>query len=203
MRSKFLAWYIPALLLSLVAGGPASAQAVYSASEDHPRLSIGVGFSMFSQDWGDNPHAMGIGYVFDYHPPFPRFLDDLNIEAQGRNLIWHRGVAPITGAPIVPRTETLGGGLVYHPHWFRFHKFEPYAKALVSYGNIHFAPDDVSYNHDTRTVTAVGGGVDYRLIHRVTLRADYEFQWWPQFLGPNALTPNGFTIGALYNIGHR
>ena len=202
MQSKSLLWCIPALLLILVAGS-ASAQAVYSASEDHPRLSIGVGVSMFSQDWGHNPHPLGIAYNIDYHPPLPRFLDDLNIEAQGRNLIWNRGTLPVTGAPIVPRTETLGGGLVYHPHWVRFHKFEPYIKVLESYGYIHFAEDDVPYNHDSRTVTAIGGGVDYRLIHRITLRADYEYQWWPELFGPNALTPHGFTISALYNLGHR
>ena len=202
MRSKSLSWCIPVLLL-ICAAAFSSAQAVYSASEDHPRLSIGAGFSIFSQDWGPNPHPTGITYTIDYHPPLPRFLDDVNIEAQGRNLIWHRGTIPITGAPIVPRTETLGGGLIYHPHEVRFHRFEPYAKVLVSYGYIHFAEDDVSYNHDSRTVPALGGGVDYRLIHRVTLRADYEYQWWPQFLGPNALTPHGFTIGALYNFGHR
>ncbi|MGA2248942.1 outer membrane beta-barrel protein [Terracidiphilus sp.] len=202
MRSKSLLWFIPALLLILVAG-PASAQAVYSASEDHPRLSIGAGFSMFSQDWGDNVHPIGIAYTGDYHAPLPSFLDDLNIEVQGRNLMWHRGSVAVTGAPIVPRTFTLGGGLVYHPHWFRFHRFEPFAKGLISYGSINFAPDNVPYNHDTRTVPSIGGGVDYRLIHRITLRADYEYQWWPQFLGPNALTPNGFTISALYNLGHR
>jgi opacity protein-like surface antigen len=190
------------LLLILIAAS-ASAQAVYSASEDHPRLSVGVGFSYFSQDWGPNPHPTGITYMADYHPPLPRFLEDLNIEAQGRNLIWHRGTIPITGAPIVPRTETLGGGVIDHPHWFRFHKFEPYAKVLISYGYIHFAEDDVSYNHDSRVVTSLGGGVDYRLIHRVTLRADYEYQWWPTFFGPNALTPQGVTVGALYNFGHR
>ncbi|WP_058188943.1 outer membrane beta-barrel protein [Terracidiphilus gabretensis] len=202
MQSKPLLWFIPALLLILIAG-PASAQAVYSASEDHPRLSVGAGLSMFSQDWGPNPHPIGVAYTVDYHPPLPRFLEDLNIEGQGRNLIWHRGAAPVTGAPIVPRTFTLGGGLIYHPHWVRFHKFEPYAKGLLSYGNIHFAQDIVPYNHDTRTVSSIGGGVDYRLIHRVTLRADYEYQWWPDFLGPNALNPNGFTISALYNFGHR
>jgi opacity protein-like surface antigen len=202
MKSKLLLLGIPVTLLVLIAAS-ASAQAVYSASEDHPRLSVGAGFSIFSQDWGHNPHVMGVTYTIDYHPPLPRFLDDVNIEAQGRSLIWHRGAVAATGAPIVPRTEMLGGGVIVHPHWVRFHKFEPYAKALISYGAIHFAEDDVSYNHDTRTVTSLGGGVDYRPIHRVTLRADYEYQWWPQFLGPNALNPNGFTIGALYNIGHR
>jgi opacity protein-like surface antigen len=218
MQSKLLSfsWCIPALLLIFVVAS-SSAQAVYSASEDRPVLSAGAGFSIFSQDWGPNPHAMGVTYTVDYHPPIMRgFLSDLNIEVQGRDLLWHRGSVTTTSepvlthtnavsttVPIVPRTDIIGGGLIYHPHWFRFHRFEPYAKGLVSYGSIDFTSSNPNYTHDTRTVTSVGGGVDYRVMHRITLRGDYEYQWWPDFLGPNSLTPHGFTFGALYSIGHR
>src|SRR5579871_3115285 len=102
MQSKLWSWFIPALLLIFIAG-PASAQAVYSASEDRPRLMVGAGFSIFSQDWGINPHVLGITYTLDYHPPFfPGILGDLNIEAQGRDLIWNRGTIPGTDDPVVP-----------------------------------------------------------------------------------------------------
>jgi opacity protein-like surface antigen len=205
MQLKFVAGCISALLA--FSALPASAQAVYSAHEDRPRFSIGAGFSGFNQDWGGHQLVLGTTFIADWRPPLPDYLYGLSLEVQARDLQWNRSTYPsdavpsVAGKPILPRTDTLGGGLVYHPRWVRFHKFEPYAKVIGSFGSIDFTiaqtPD---YSHATRTVWATGGGVDYRLARRITLRADYEYQWW--YLGPNALNPNGFTIGALYSFGH-
>jgi hypothetical protein len=62
-------------------------------------------------------------------------------------------------------------------------------------------------------VYAPGATVDYRLTHRLDLRADYEFQFWPSFIGPvsftssgavqtnnNGLTPNGLSVGVTYRF---
>jgi Outer membrane protein beta-barrel domain len=59
---------------------------------------------------------------------------------------------------------------------------------------------------------APGGTVDYRLTHRISLRADYEYQIWPSFQAPTTysgvtpephngpLTPNGFSVGVTYRF---
>jgi opacity protein-like surface antigen len=209
MQIKFLVGCITALLA--FSAFPASAQSVYAAHEDRPRFSIGAGFSDFSQDWGNNPRVLGTTFYADYRPPFlPDFLNGLSLQLEARDLRWNRGTYPANvfpptaaGKPIVPRTDTLGGGLIYHAERLKFHKFVPYAKGIVSFGSIDFTlPHSPTYSHDTRTVTSLGGGLDYRLARRLTLRGDYEYQWWPQMFSANALNPNGFTIGALYNFGH-
>jgi hypothetical protein len=60
---------------------------------------------------------------------------------------------------------------------------------------------------------APGGTVEYRLTHQLSLRGDYEFQFWPSFVGPptfnssgvlvehnHGLTPNGLSVGATWRF---
>lgn len=61
---------------------------------------------------------------------------------------------------------------------------------------------------------APGGTVEYRLTHQISVRGDYEFQFWPSFAGPasfnpntgtvvqhaDGLTPNGFSLGVTYRF---
>ena len=54
-----------------------------------------------------------------------------------------------------------------------FHKFTPYGKVLVGLGN-------GSWLTGTAFVITYGGGVDYRLNRKFTIRcADFEYQQWP------------------------
>ena len=193
----------------LSAALPASAQATYDALQTRPGLSVGAGFSGFSQDWGFNPAVYGTTLWLDYHPPLlPDFLSGLSLEVQARDLSWNRKTYPSTNStvpnrPVLPRTDTVGGGLIYHIRPEGFYKFEPYVKALGSFGSIDFtlshAPD---YSHETRTVTSLGGGLDWHVVRRLTIRGDYEYQFWPNFLG-GTLNPVGFTGGVLYNFSFR
>jgi opacity protein-like surface antigen len=82
-----------------------------------------------------------------------------------------------------------------------------YGKALFGVGYLNF-PLNVAYG--TYFDIALGGGLDYRLTRRIYLRAEYEYQIWPGFVGlpnpqlspnhANSLTPNGFALGASYRI---
>jgi len=60
---------------------------------------------------------------------------------------------------------------------------------------------------------APGGTLQFRLTDRISLRGDYEYQFWPAFTGPptysstgalvehnNGLTPNGFSLGVSYRF---
>lgn len=203
MRCKVLFGSILALLLAVLASS-ASAQVTYAGHQDHPRFSVGGAFSTYNMDWGPG-QVLGTTIWADWHPPFmDGFLHDFSIEAEARDLSGHRGTVPSgqlqSGKPILPRTDTLGGGLIYHPARFRFYRFEPYAKGLISYGSIDFTLANPNYSHDSRTLYSLGGGLNYRVSHRITARADYEYQFWPSLLG-GGLDPRGFSFGAAYNFG--
>jgi hypothetical protein len=65
----------------------------------------------------------------------------------------------------------------------RYHRevgrFQPYVKGLVGVGHFNFP---YNYAKGNYLVVAPGGGVDFRLNHRIQIRvADFEYQIWPQF----------------------
>ena len=74
---------------------------------------------------------------------------------------------------------------------YTFHKFTPYGKVLVGIGSGSFLTGRCF-------VLAYGGGVDYRLTRRFTLRAfDFEFQQW--HVTPT-LHPYGGSVGLSYRV---
>ena len=49
----------------------------------------------------------------------------------------------------------------------------------------------------------ISGTFGYRLSPRFLVRADYEYQMWPGYVGvkgQHGLTPNGFTVGVSYRL---
>jgi len=84
----------------------------------------------------------------------------------------------------------------------RYGKFRPYAKVLFGIGDIKFP---YKIGSGSYFAFAPGGGLDYRLTHRIALRAEYEYQFWPSAPGiagePNhGIKPNGFNAGISYRI---
>ncbi len=72
-----------------------------------------------------------------------------------------------------------------------YHRFTPYGKFLVGMGNGSFLSGNTF-------VLAYGGGVDYRLGRKFTLRAfDFEFQQWQ--VTPT-IHPYGGSVGIAYHI---
>jgi hypothetical protein len=71
-------------------------------------------------------------------------------------------------------------------------------KGLTPYGKFLFGFGSGSFLNGHTPVMAYGGGVDYRLSRRFTLRAfDFEYQQW--FLTPT-LHPYGGSVGLGYKI---
>jgi opacity protein-like surface antigen len=62
-----------------------------------------------------------------------------------------------------------------------------------------FISSDPYYKHDTRTVNAWGGGVQYRIVPHVWAKADYEYQFWSTLLNGTP-DPQGFTFGVMYDF---
>lgn len=167
-----------------------------SATEGRLPLTVGGGFSNFNADWG-NGRVSGGGLWIDYYPGIvPRRLKGLGVEIDAHDLSFGR-------SPTIPknfRQDTAGAGVIYS--WHHFPKARPYAKGLMGIGSFDFGPNGTSYTHDTRTYYSVGGGLDYHLWNHVWVRGDYEYQTWQVMFGRHSPTPNGFTIGAIYDFRH-
>lgn len=161
-------------------------------------LTIGGGVSDFLIDWGDSRRMVGVTVWADWRlHHLPALMDGLSIEVEGRDINYARPA----GFTRLRQDTGLGGAIYSWPHYNRFH---PYGKFLIGLGSVDFAdPTNPYYTHDTRVVLAPGAGADYRVWRNVSIRADYEYQFWHALFGPHDLNPNGFTFGATYNFGYR
>jgi len=198
MRFKVFGFSIVAVSL-LTAAIPVFSQVAPQAEEGRLPLSVGVGVSSYDVDWG---HGRMLGGTFwaDWYPNLHySFLHGLGLELEARDISLNHS----STQPPNYREDTAGGGLIYS--WRRHRNFHPYTKFLIDFGSMDFTlfgPNYASnYTHDTRTVYAPGGGLEYRIVKNVWARADYEYQFWPNFLGQTA-DPEGFTFGAAYDFGH-
>lgn len=190
--------FIPVLATLFVIGAiPAVAQVTRAGYQQHGPLVVGGGISDFSLDFGPSRRMLGVTAWADWNfRRLPSVFSGLGLEAEGRDINFNRP-SSLTRM----RQDTLLGGVIYT--WRRYPRFQPYGKYLVGIGSIDFPPfpGNPNYTHDTRTVSAPGAGLDYRLWHKVSLRADYEYQFWHAIFGLNDLNPNGVTIGAVYDFG--
>ena len=165
----------------------ARAQVAPSAFRQTKSFWIGAEYSNFNASfpYQSNQRLSGIGAFADFN-----FNGHIGIEADARFL--HFG-------NFYGETESsyLAGPRYM---FFQWRRLQPYAKGMVGLGKIHypFQIGDASY-----FAVAPGAGLNYRLNHRLTVRAEYEYQLWlnsPGFTNqPNhQLDPNGFQVGVAY-----
>jgi hypothetical protein len=172
----------PVVLLAifLALAHRSSAQVLPSAEAGGINLSAGVTGSGYYLQYGERK-MLGVTGFAD--------LDTrrrLGIEGEARWLLFHQ-TADVHAA-------TYAIGPRYHVNMGRF---QPYAKALVGFGQFNFP---YNYGHGTYLVIAPGGGVDYRLTHRIYFRiADLEYQYWSQF-PYGAMTSVGVSSGVRVRI---
>jgi opacity protein-like surface antigen len=173
-----------ALLFCIVlAAGAASAQAVYSGSERRFALNVGAEASAFQPDYAGagvaqtSPNRLyGMGGYVDV-----RFNRWIQLEAEARWLNFNEYLA------INETSYMVGPRLPIH----RFGRATPYAKFLYGMGSGSFLTGNAS-------AYAFGGGVDYRLSKKFTLRAfDFEYQSWN---ANTPLKPYGASAGLSYKI---
>jgi opacity protein-like surface antigen len=172
------------LLFFVCALAASTANCQVSPAATYPKYSFQLGgeFSIYKPDYGPQ-NLYGFGAYAD--------LDSrrwIGIEAEGRALFLNKYGDKL-------QMYTGGGG----PRvFYRYHKFVPYAKAVVEFGSITF-PNHPTFDHATMVLYGVGGGADYNLSHRVSLRGEFQWQSWPDFLG-RGLNPYGANIGAAYRF---
>jgi opacity protein-like surface antigen len=171
-------------------------------------FNVGAGFSNYDTDIGSYQKAdvgsdrLSGGTVWmDYDPTFlPGRLYGLGIEAQGRDLDLNH----TTDQPYL-REDVASGGAIYR--WNRIFAVRPYGEFLMGFGNADYETTSGLHYHQTRTVTTAGGGAEFDAFHRLWVRADYEYEWWPDFFingKPNVaaprLQPQGITLGFTYHF---
>jgi hypothetical protein len=91
-------------------------------------------------------------------------------------------------------TTTYVIGPRYH---LTYGRFQPYVKGLIGFGQFNYP---YNLGTDTDLVIEPGGGLDFRVTHRIRIRvADFEYQIWPQF-HYGALSSYGLSTGIRVRI---
>ena len=145
---------------------------------------MGGTVSAFDPDYIQNK-AVGIGAYADLN-----LFHGIGIEGVARWQRFHDAYG------ISQDNYLVGPRYKLHHVW----RAQPYVKALGGFSNMNFGNYGYYAGTGRFTTIAFGGGVDFHLTRRITVRAiDAEYQWWPSFLG-TSLNPYGVSAGASYRI---
>jgi hypothetical protein len=193
---RFRLFVLPVLAANIfTVAVPAISQAVPAYQRRAWPINLGIGPSSYDVDWG---HGRMLGGTIwgDWYPrKLPSFLRGLALEGELRDISLNRS----STQPNM-RQDTAGIGPIYA--WRHFQNFHPYAKYLIAYGSIDFDIGNPTYSHDSRTLSAPGGGFEYRCYRELWVRADYEHQTWQSMFGGYTPNPQGFTVGVAYDFAH-
>ena len=170
-------FFSAASLLFLV---PSSqAQADYTATKAS-RIQAGVGYLFLKPDYVET-NIQGISFWGDYD-----FFKFIGVEASV-----HLGNI-ITPSDLNENSYMIGPRFVY-----RKHKITGYAKFIFGRATITNTYFNLSSSYNAY---AFGGGAEYKISHKINIRAiDFEYQQWPDF-EPHTLSPIAITVGASYII---
>ena len=173
----------------------ARGQVVPSATEKVFTIRVGALASAFQPDYAGEGEAQtgpyrlyGVGAYVDAH--FSRWIQPEFEMRLGRFNEWTcNGQCP----GIDENSYSIGERVPIKT----FRKFTPYGKVLVGIGN-------GSWLSGNALVITYGGGVDYRLNRKFTIRcADFEWQQWPvSSPGGSSFTirPYGLSAGLSYRV---
>lgn len=189
------------VMLALMAGCWADGQTAPAARLYSPNFQVGAEFSGFSTDVVKSPPPFeyGVGVFADL-----KVLGPLGIEAEGRTIQFHQYENV--------RQDILSGGLRYvlDRGPLAAHRTFVYAKGLGGLGSADFPHgtfgDAYHLTHNTFTTLTLGAGLDYRISHRISIRGEYEYQYWFDYgrgereLGLGTANPSGFSVGAAYRF---
>lgn len=168
----------------------AHAQAAESATARQLTITAGAMGSGFNPNdsnstayVGGTNYLIGMGTYVDVH-----FTHWFQLEGEARWLRFNEYAGEHQD------NYLLGPKIPIH----RFGRADVYGKVMIGIGKMTFP---YNYGYGTFTALAYGGGVDYKLSRRLTLRPiDFEFQQWPVWIGNSSLYPYGFSVGVGYRV---
>lgn len=178
-----------------------------------PRSAVGGNASFWA---GGEMSSFNPDYSCSSSSPFkcpligPAVFFDLNVtpkwgaEGEARWLHWNGSNGEI-------ESNYLAGGRY---RAFRYGRLNGWVKILAGAGLITTPGYPVAGSlKGSYFAMAPGGTLELRLTDRISLRGDYEYQFWPAFAGPptynstgalvqhnNGLAPNGFSLGVTYRF---
>jgi hypothetical protein len=168
------------------------AQAVPSAEGSGRSIWVGVEGSTFNPDWGCNENSpfscwdsqlLGIAVFSDAN----HLVGKIGLEGEMRWLNWRGPGTTQSNYLVGPRYPVFNG-----------RKLSANVKFVSGIAFFHSGGSS-----DLWAAFVPGGTIGYRVSPRFLIRADYEYQMWPGFvgkLGQHGLTPNGFSVGASYRL---
>ena len=157
------------------------AQNIATAKGPGSYIAVGGGISGFQADYGQR--TIYGGMLFAEINPTWRF----GFEGEARYLRFNRF------EDVTETNYLVGPRVMLKPGPFR-----PYVKFLVGAGRITLP---MGYAHGTFFSYAPGGGMDYIVGDRVTLRViDFEYQLWPGFSSYGELRPYGISTGISFRL---
>ena len=168
----------------------AAAQTQYSAERAPVTFTMGGAYSFFDAAYGGYK-VMGVTAYANFSPVI---WDHVAVEGEGRWLT-------LNASHGFAEYNYLAGP-VYRITLAEHRRLHPYVKGLIGAGIVEF-PHHLAVGR--YFAIAPGGGVDYTLSHRWRLRADYEYQIWPQAPGIGGypagfMKPNGVSVGFTYRV---
>jgi hypothetical protein len=174
-----LLWVAALVLVGLVCGCVARAQALPTATGPGAYVAVGGTYSRFQADYGEQAISGASIYV-------------------DSNLTWRYGLETEARRMTYPNFGERQSTLLAGPRWsFRQKGFVPYAKLLVGGGRFDFP---YGFGYGNYFVVAPGVGVDLRVGQRVRVRlVDFEYQEWPGFTF-GALHPYGVSAGISFQV---
>lgn len=225
MKMKFWSamkwnWLLLSGVLLLLVCSHTQAQTTYSASRSPFSLSVGGTASIFQPDYvgglteqktglGIQYGLIGVGTFVDV-----RFRRWVQIEGEGRwsNFNINEILATNSLGATIITTDVSESNYFIGPriplHHFR--RFTPYAKGLIGIGRTHTNSDLLSNAGGFGGLAwAYGGGVDYKVSKRLSIRAfDVEYQNWnlsvrnttTDHLYSFSVHPYGASAGVSYRI---
>jgi len=176
-------------LLCIVSTIAAGAQASESATARQFTITAGGAASAFRPGggshaiWGTgSSYLAGFGTYVDLH-----FTHWVQVEGEARWLRFHEYAGEHQDHYLIgPKVPA-----------FQFGHAQVYGKALIGLGRMTF-PNHIGYG--SFTALAFGGGIDYKLTRKLSVRGDFEWQDWPNFLPDQTLRPWGMTAGVAYRV---
>ena len=185
MRLKFI---FTAVIFSSLMSISALGQVAPAARVGGYPIAIGVGMSSYDLDYGHGSRMEGPmirGSVGIFH--------GLGVDVSARSLFMF---TPLRLTRMQQNTFLAGAYYETPPMWH----VRPFVRAAGGLGTIEFPSHNPKYTRDSYTVYAPSGGVEIPLTHRVSLRGEYEYQFWQKYQGPHELNPQGFTVGVTYSL---
>jgi hypothetical protein len=188
MRLKPL--FLPALTAILLAfsASRSHAQVAPAAKVNGLPIAISVGISDYDIGYGPGRRMQGAVIRGGMH-----VFHGLGIDLSARSIFMNTP----TRVTRMQQNTFLAGAYYDAPHVWRIHPFARYAGGI---GTIEFPSRNPYYTRDSFTVYAAGGGIEIPVVSHLNFRAEYEYQWWKNYLGPNELNPFGVTFGATYYV---